>query len=217
MAEALPDAGEDPAAVMMSPRQAATETTFSLKCLKDKLFPIGVTVLVAALLIAIIALAGKRMEVAPPESSPPLWKTQRQEMSILPLSHPSQLLGKWHRVQGEMLLLCGGRGQLEQEPELLPLPRMPAGHHRQPGGLALPIALRTCLALLGWSASGGIRPLEMVQRVSLQQPLAEVGTPRSNSVELWDQRILQPLVSLRQLQRDLGISKRFGKNICPAL
>ncbi|KAM9168503.1 C-type lectin domain family 2 member D-related protein-like isoform 5-T5 [Mergus octosetaceus] len=65
MAEALPDAGEDPAAVMMSPRQAATETTFSLKCLKDKLFPIGVTVLVAALLIAIIALAARKCPSCP--------------------------------------------------------------------------------------------------------------------------------------------------------
>nr|XP_038043895.1 uncharacterized protein LOC106019355 isoform X8 [Anas platyrhynchos] len=162
MAETLPDAGEDPTAVMMSPRQRATETTFSLKCLKDKLIPIGATVLVTALVITVIALAGKRMEVALPESSPPLWKTQCQEMSILPLSHPSHLLRKRHRVQGEMLLLCAERDQLEQEPELLPLPRSPAGHHRQPGGLALPIALRTSLALLGWSASGGIRPLDMV-------------------------------------------------------
>nr|XP_038043892.1 uncharacterized protein LOC106019355 isoform X5 [Anas platyrhynchos] len=76
MAETLPDAGEDPTAVMMSPRQRATETTFSLKCLKDKLIPIGATVLVTALVITVIALAGKRMEVALPESSPPLWKTQ---------------------------------------------------------------------------------------------------------------------------------------------
>nr|XP_038043894.1 uncharacterized protein LOC106019355 isoform X7 [Anas platyrhynchos] len=60
MAETLPDAGEDPTAVMMSPRQRATETTFSLKCLKDKLIPIGATVLVTALVITVIALAACR-------------------------------------------------------------------------------------------------------------------------------------------------------------
>jgi len=32
---------------------------FSLKCIKDKKVPIGVTVVVAALLLTIIALAGK--------------------------------------------------------------------------------------------------------------------------------------------------------------
>ena len=38
---------------------------FSLKCIKDKKVPIGVTVVVAVLLLTIIALAGKwlRMEV----------------------------------------------------------------------------------------------------------------------------------------------------------
>ncbi|XP_032061111.1 C-type lectin domain family 2 member A-like isoform X1 [Aythya fuligula] len=65
MSEALPDAGEDPTAVMMSPRQGATETTFSLKCLKDKLFPIGVTVLVTALLITVIALAARKCPSCP--------------------------------------------------------------------------------------------------------------------------------------------------------
>ncbi|GAB0201515.1 C-type lectin domain family 2 member E-like [Grus japonensis] len=47
MAEAVPDAG------------------FSLKCIKDKKVPIAVTVVIAALLLTIIALAGKwlRMEV----------------------------------------------------------------------------------------------------------------------------------------------------------
>lgn len=163
-------------------------------------------------------------------------------MSVLPLSHPSHLLRKRHRVQGEMLLLCAERDQLEREPELLPLPRSPAGHHRQPGGLGkmrglpgagvafweaavgflggckvkmgttfllcfpeLPIALRTSLALLGRSASGGIRPLEMVQRVSLQQPVRhgfffsyflmgweQLTTPSSNAwslgSSLWMQR-----------------------------
>ncbi|XP_071881113.1 C-type lectin domain family 2 member D isoform X1 [Anas platyrhynchos] len=65
MAETLPDAGEDPTAVMMSPRQRATETTFSLKCLKDKLIPIGATVLVTALVITVIALAARKCPSCP--------------------------------------------------------------------------------------------------------------------------------------------------------
>nr|XP_047912213.1 C-type lectin domain family 2 member A-like isoform X4 [Anser cygnoides] len=65
MAEALPDAGEDPAAAMMPPRRGAKEMTFSLKCLKDKMVPIGVTVLVAALLISVIALAARKCPSCP--------------------------------------------------------------------------------------------------------------------------------------------------------
>ncbi|XP_035170327.1 C-type lectin domain family 2 member A-like isoform X2 [Oxyura jamaicensis] len=65
MAEALPDAGEDAAAAMMPPRRGAKEMTFSLRCLKDKLVPIGVTVLVAALLIAVIALAARKCPSCP--------------------------------------------------------------------------------------------------------------------------------------------------------
>ncbi|NXC43428.1 CLC2D protein, partial [Penelope pileata] len=43
---------------------------FSLKCLKDKLAPIGVIVLVAALLITIIALGAKKCPSCPSCSSP---------------------------------------------------------------------------------------------------------------------------------------------------
>lgn len=39
---------------------------FSLKCIKDKKVPIGVTVVIAALLLTIIALAGKCLEVEVP-------------------------------------------------------------------------------------------------------------------------------------------------------
>ncbi|NWU74011.1 CLC2E protein, partial [Pterocles burchelli] len=47
----------------------------SLKCIKDKKIPIGVTVVVAALLLTIIALAGKgpKTEI-PPTQNPPLEK-----------------------------------------------------------------------------------------------------------------------------------------------
>lgn len=38
----------------------------SLKCIKDKKVPIGVTVVIAALLLTIIALAGKCLEVEVP-------------------------------------------------------------------------------------------------------------------------------------------------------
>ncbi|NXK48836.1 CL2DR protein, partial [Chauna torquata] len=45
---------------------------FSLKCIKDKLVPIGVTVLVAVLLIVIIALAAKKCPSCPSCPSPVL-------------------------------------------------------------------------------------------------------------------------------------------------
>lgn len=51
---------------------------------------------------------------------------------------------------------------------------------------ALPIALRTSLALLGRSASRGIRPMEMVQRVSLQQPVRP-GCFSSHFLMGWEQ------------------------------
>uniref|UniRef100_A0A8B9US10 C-type lectin domain-containing protein n=1 Tax=Anas zonorhyncha TaxID=75864 RepID=A0A8B9US10_9AVES len=50
---------------MMPSCRGAKEMTFSLKCLKNKLFPIRVTVLVAALLIAIIALAARKCPSCP--------------------------------------------------------------------------------------------------------------------------------------------------------
>lgn len=119
---------------------------FSRKCIKDKKVPIGVTVVVAVLLLTIIALAGKWLR--PPKSSPPPEPTHRsgslgrvllissQEMSllpILPLSRPSQLPRTRHRLRGEVLLLCGGRSGLEQESDLLLFPQSPFGHHRHPG------------------------------------------------------------------------------------
>ncbi|XP_071655660.1 C-type lectin domain family 2 member B-like isoform X1 [Patagioenas fasciata] len=66
MAEALSDAGEDPTAVTMLPQQRAERrTSFSLKCIKDQKVPIGVTVVVAALLLTIIALAVKKCPSCP--------------------------------------------------------------------------------------------------------------------------------------------------------
>uniref|UniRef100_A0A8B9YYJ8 C-type lectin domain-containing protein n=1 Tax=Buteo japonicus TaxID=224669 RepID=A0A8B9YYJ8_9AVES len=49
-------------------------TRFSLKCIKDKKVPIGVTVVIAALLLTIIALAGKYLEKCPscPSCSSPV-------------------------------------------------------------------------------------------------------------------------------------------------
>ncbi|XP_068520271.1 C-type lectin domain family 2 member D-like isoform X2 [Anas acuta] len=58
------EVAEDPGAVVMCMHKGATETTFSLKCLKDKPFPIGATVLVIALLIA-IALAARKCPSCP--------------------------------------------------------------------------------------------------------------------------------------------------------
>ncbi|XP_069630285.1 C-type lectin domain family 2 member E-like isoform X3 [Haliaeetus albicilla] len=73
MAEALQDAGEESAAVMMPSQQRAEEgTSFSLKCIKDKKVPIGVTVVIAALLLTIIALAAKKCPSCPSRSSPVL-------------------------------------------------------------------------------------------------------------------------------------------------
>ncbi|NWI65308.1 CLC2D protein, partial [Todus mexicanus] len=45
---------------------------FSLKCIKDKKVPIGVTVIIAALLLAIIALAAKKQLSCPSCPSPVL-------------------------------------------------------------------------------------------------------------------------------------------------
>ncbi|XP_068520267.1 C-type lectin domain family 2 member A-like isoform X3 [Anas acuta] len=59
------EVAEDPGAVVMYLHEGATETTFSLKCLKDKLFPIGATVLVTVLLIAVIALAARKCPSCP--------------------------------------------------------------------------------------------------------------------------------------------------------
>lgn len=119
---------------------------FSRKCIKDKKVPIGVTVLVAVLLLTIIALAGKwpRPPKSPPAPEPthPRWSPGRvllissQEMSllpILPLSRPPQLPGTRHRLRGKVLLLCGGRSGLEPESDRLLFPQSPFGHHRHPG------------------------------------------------------------------------------------
>ncbi|XP_031411906.1 C-type lectin domain family 2 member F-like, partial [Meleagris gallopavo] len=51
----------------MDPQRGAKDANFSLKCIKDKLLPIAGTVLVAALLIAVISLAG---ELGAPHRSP---------------------------------------------------------------------------------------------------------------------------------------------------
>ncbi|XP_054663592.1 C-type lectin domain family 2 member A-like isoform X2 [Grus americana] len=73
MAEAVPDAGEDVTAVMMSSQQRTEEgTSFSLKCIKDKKVPIAVTVVIAALLLTIIALAAKKCPSCPSCPSPVL-------------------------------------------------------------------------------------------------------------------------------------------------
>ncbi|XP_010567573.1 PREDICTED: C-type lectin domain family 2 member A-like isoform X1 [Haliaeetus leucocephalus] len=65
--------GEESAAVMMPSQQRAEEgTSFSLKCIKDKKVPIGVTVVIAALLLTIIALAAKKCPSCPSGSSPVL-------------------------------------------------------------------------------------------------------------------------------------------------
>ncbi|XP_030905054.2 C-type lectin domain family 2 member E-like [Melopsittacus undulatus] len=49
---------------------AGQGTSFSLKCIKDKRVPIGVTVVVAALLVAILALAVKKSPSCPPCPTP---------------------------------------------------------------------------------------------------------------------------------------------------
>ncbi|XP_074710434.1 C-type lectin domain family 2 member B-like isoform X1 [Strix uralensis] len=73
MAEAVHEAGEDVSTVMMpSQQRAEEETRFSLKCIKDKKVPIGVTVVVAALLLTIIALAAKKSPSCPSCPSPTL-------------------------------------------------------------------------------------------------------------------------------------------------
>uniref|UniRef100_A0A663F7A3 C-type lectin domain-containing protein n=1 Tax=Aquila chrysaetos chrysaetos TaxID=223781 RepID=A0A663F7A3_AQUCH len=73
MADALQDAGEESTAAMMPSQQRAEEgTSFSLKCIKDKKVPIGVTVVIAALLLTIIALAAKKCPSCPSCSSPVL-------------------------------------------------------------------------------------------------------------------------------------------------
>ncbi|XP_068779949.1 C-type lectin domain family 2 member B-like [Struthio camelus] len=59
------DAGYDDFSSLHSPG-------FGLKCIKDKKVPVGVTVVVAALLIAIIALAAKKCQPCPSCSSPVL-------------------------------------------------------------------------------------------------------------------------------------------------
>ncbi|KAM9207916.1 LOW QUALITY PROTEIN: uncharacterized protein RG961_014777 [Leptosomus discolor] len=71
MAEAAGEAGEDSAAVMMPSQQRAEEgTSFGLKCIKDKKVPIGVTVVVAALLLTVIALAARKCPSCPSCPSP---------------------------------------------------------------------------------------------------------------------------------------------------
>ncbi|KAM6307024.1 C-type lectin domain family 2 member B-like [Podargus strigoides] len=50
--------------------EAAGATAFTLKCLKEKRVPIGVTVVVAALLLAVIALAAKKCPSCPSCPSP---------------------------------------------------------------------------------------------------------------------------------------------------
>ncbi|XP_009885531.1 PREDICTED: C-type lectin domain family 2 member E-like [Charadrius vociferus] len=58
---------------MSSQQRAKGEgTNFSLKCIKDKKIPIGVTVVVAALLLTIIALAAKKCPSCPSYPSPVL-------------------------------------------------------------------------------------------------------------------------------------------------
>ncbi|XP_054033614.1 C-type lectin domain family 2 member D-like [Dryobates pubescens] len=52
--------------------EAVGDTGFSLKCIKDKKVPIGGTVVIAALLLAIIALAAKRCPSCPSCPSPTL-------------------------------------------------------------------------------------------------------------------------------------------------
>ncbi|XP_049649034.1 C-type lectin domain family 2 member A-like isoform X2 [Accipiter gentilis] len=65
--------GEDLTAVMMPSQQRVEEgTSFSLKCIKDKKVLIGVTVVIAALLLTIIALAAKNCLSCPSCSSPVL-------------------------------------------------------------------------------------------------------------------------------------------------
>ncbi|NWQ92680.1 CLC2E protein, partial [Burhinus bistriatus] len=54
------------------PLAPSLSSGFSLKCIKDKKVPIGVTVVVAALLIAIIALAAKKCPSCPSCPSPAL-------------------------------------------------------------------------------------------------------------------------------------------------
>ncbi|XP_065610053.1 C-type lectin domain family 2 member D-like [Cyrtonyx montezumae] len=49
----------------MDPHRGAKDTNFSLKCIKDKLVPIAGTVLVAALLIAVISLAAQKRPSCP--------------------------------------------------------------------------------------------------------------------------------------------------------
>ncbi|XP_063174730.1 uncharacterized protein LOC134507791 [Chroicocephalus ridibundus] len=72
MAEAPHDAGEDLTAVtMLSQRRVKEEgTSLSLKCIKDKKVPIGVTLVVAVLLLAVIALAAKKCPSCPSCPSP---------------------------------------------------------------------------------------------------------------------------------------------------
>ncbi|XP_027637748.1 C-type lectin domain family 2 member D-like isoform X1 [Falco peregrinus] len=69
----FPGTGEDPPTVtILSQRTAEEGSRFSLKCIKDKKIPIGVTVVIAALLITIIALAAKKRPSCPSCPSPVL-------------------------------------------------------------------------------------------------------------------------------------------------
>nr|ADU03776.1 c-type lectin-like receptor 3 [Meleagris gallopavo] len=56
----------------MDPQRGAKDANFSLKCIKDKLLPIAGTVLVAALLIAVISLA----------AAPPLPGCPKDEIGV---------------------------------------------------------------------------------------------------------------------------------------
>ncbi|XP_014811569.1 PREDICTED: C-type lectin domain family 2 member E-like isoform X1 [Calidris pugnax] len=79
MAEALGDAGEVSPVTMLSQQRAKDEgTNFSLKCLKDKKVPIGVTLVVAALLLTIISLAVKKCPSCPSCPSPILPSCQEK-------------------------------------------------------------------------------------------------------------------------------------------
>ncbi|NWR81101.1 CLC2E protein, partial [Centropus unirufus] len=55
---------------------------FALKCIKDKKVPVGVTVLVAALLLAIVALAGKGPDPSPGKNPAP--RTPRDTFCSFP-------------------------------------------------------------------------------------------------------------------------------------
>ncbi|XP_035170324.1 uncharacterized protein LOC118159903 isoform X1 [Oxyura jamaicensis] len=198
MAEALPDAGEDAAAAMMPPRRGAKEMTFSLRCLKDKLVPIGVTVLVAALLIAVIALAARKCPSCP---SPILPSCSGNGIGFgEKCFYFVEDEADWNRSRSFCLSRRAQLATIDSREDLRFL-------------------LRYGRALHYWVGlqREGSDPWRWINGSLFNNLFAEVATPRSNSVELWDRRILCPLVSLRRLRRDLGISKRAGKNIYPAL